>query len=1351
MRGDNFQLALIFLAGVVTLMVGVFIYRELFPEYKVYQNAYVQLEDFRAGITGEPPAAFYKEIKQILLPVANNGPDKLDRCVTCHTAMKLEHFSPTKVALDVNGHVMVDSEGIPLKVPNDAYVWKLLDDKIAQLTDPQVLQALEKEGRQSEVKDRKNEAERLASWKTHDLHDQTVDMTKVLAMHPLIGRETRPFQYHSMDQFGCTVCHSGNGRAIVTDRAHGPVFDGEYEIEEHAEKPQFLESDADNDPRFSKVFNDKPGHRLLFHTKPLLTGTLIEAQCAQCHQTTQEQINSAIAKVDFLKTQKEQQLKSLQDGIKNDEAAILSFIETKSEIQKIGLDKAIEKFKGNLTDYRLPSETLDGLAARVKYLLAVKEGAQAPSTANNQAIDVIDRDLEKILGQRELAHTLESALSASTDDKMALVKKFLTDHQKDQKTTGTIFEKLANVQKYEDALAKIDLAQDPLKEVSAENTTVQLMASVSDRMSEGYKRGQQLFLSQACHACHRISGLSKGGIGPELTTIGLVYPWYVKESIVWPDSNVEASQMPNFRLDHDEIEDLMTYLMSQKGEKKSVSEYDQTVTIKAWENGSQMPWEKPLPPNEVHDLRSSMVVFATEGCSSCHKLRGFDSNAGFKIEKGKPSFDELYREKEWFKRIFPEDIPGSQIVAALDRFPEEVDGHIDAHVRQNGLVEEIDTVIPRGVEAFYSNFKYALRAKDKYYSDLLAQAQSAAQKEEAAKGWQAWKERVENVLKVYIQEYGFGRDVGPRLHWSGIYRSEEWLVEHFRNPSSHSAKSIMPVMPFDDSKFYALSYMLQELGKKNRDETREIWAVKGFDPQQAYDIHCAACHGHTMFGNGPVAEKLYPIPKNLRNATFLRNLTKAEAKHSIVHGVKGGPMPPWGEAPISNVYTDGKPVLTENEIDQIVDWLFSSLPGGEVIKKDEDVGKWRYSPDEFIKELKQEGQKIPRPATNQTQSSAIIKSLPNGEGLYASLKPQVFYTSAEEISVDELFDEVAGTPETDGKMQYFIKKEFYTPENISAGQNFFILNCAHCHGTEGAGNGLRAAIMREAKPRMLTNLPWLRTRDDIWLLRSIKFGVPGTAMTPWGDQSSSLQRLQMVIFIRSLTGEKKDRDDLQSYVYQAFEVAIQAIDETRGTRYQKIEEMEKQAKAIRSKREQAFVALEKGKETPEETSRLYAEEVKLVQQIYQEKEKDQVALNLLEKVKEESDLYTNLGIAIIRRSMGDAILQRFFALIDLNKNRYANTNGKLSQSLDPKVEEEILKVNKELISTFESHLKAIEDKKKIFEGHLPSAERTERMRELEIDRSGLEKLFHRLIGDFERATRLRLEQKQIYANFPQGT
>ncbi len=62
-------------------------------------------------------------------------------------------------------------------------------------------------------------------------------------------------------------------------------------------------------------------------------------------------------------------------------------------------------------------------------------------------------------------------------------------------------------------------------------------------------------------------------------------------------------------------------------------------------------------------------------------------------------------------------------------------------MRHDSIIEEIQQNHPEMIEALYSNFRYASRAKPE----------------------KEWKERVERVLKAYIQEYGLGRLVGPGL------------------------------------------------------------------------------------------------------------------------------------------------------------------------------------------------------------------------------------------------------------------------------------------------------------------------------------------------------------------------------------------------------------------------------------------------------------------------------------------------------------------------------------------------------------------------------------------------------------
>ena len=93
------------------------------------------LEQFRSSYTHEPPPAFTEGVKQIVIEREDRGPPTIDRCTSCHVALQIPYFSPTKIAHDINGQIMRDEQGIPVKVPNDDYVWKKLDEQIAALTD----------------------------------------------------------------------------------------------------------------------------------------------------------------------------------------------------------------------------------------------------------------------------------------------------------------------------------------------------------------------------------------------------------------------------------------------------------------------------------------------------------------------------------------------------------------------------------------------------------------------------------------------------------------------------------------------------------------------------------------------------------------------------------------------------------------------------------------------------------------------------------------------------------------------------------------------------------------------------------------------------------------------------------------------------------------------------------------------------------------------------------------------------------------------------------------------------------------------------------------------------------------
>lgn len=941
MLADRYQKALVVLALAVTFFLGIFVYREIFPEYKIYQNRYVEMEQFRSSYTGDPVPPFKGGVSQIVITKEDKGPEDIDRCISCHVALKLNHFSPTKVASDVNGNVSLDANGYPIMIPNNDYVWGKLDEKIA---------SLRKEGSD-------HEADKLEELKSVEVGEHTYDMTKVLAMHPLIGKETRPFEYHSMEDFGCTSCHGGNGRGLVSDRAHGPVFDDQYEPELEGEEPEFLEKDEENDPKFSKVFNHKPGHRLLFQTKPILTGSLLQAKCMECHKTSQGEVSGIVQAIDSIAARQSSESSAIKSSVKHDEQAVTSLIDLMKQVLGSGIDGAENNLRLTTQNYHLTPHERDVASGKIRYLQQIRQNAHAGTDLREHVLKSIQFDLESLIGSPALVQALVKRLDNSKGSPEAEVSQFVADSINDPNAQGVLFKKKMNVAKLEKVADQISFTKDPIEKAASDNNLIHGLKSETDRMTRSFQRGKELFFSQACYACHRISGYTRGGVGPELTQIGLNYPWYVKESIVWPQANLKSSTMPNFKLDHDEVENLLTFLMSQKGTRQSEALTEQKMTLSQWEQGAKMPWEKAISPKEIQDTKIAMVTFGTEGCSSCHRLKGFTSAVGYTLEKENPTFDKLLKEREWFTATFPENIAGSRIVAMIDKHGAQIDAKISNDAHQPGALEEIEKIRENPLESFYSPFKYAMRAKNFELDEkLLAAAGDQAARNHAQEEYNLYQERLRKVMMMFIHEYGFGRQIGPNLHYSGVYRDEQWLVEHFRNPSSHVAKSIMPVLPFDDTKFYMLTRMLQELGRQNRDQIRQVWSARGFSPELAYNLHCAVCHGEYMHGNGIIAEWIYPIPKNLRDGTFLRNLTKERAKQSIMHGVKGTPMPPWSEAPAStDEDSDGQPVLTEAEVDGIVNWIFQALPGAEVIQDDSQVPKWNYMPEDVYKELQKEG------------------------------------------------------------------------------------------------------------------------------------------------------------------------------------------------------------------------------------------------------------------------------------------------------------------------------------------------------------------------------------------------------------
>jgi len=319
---------------------------------------------------------------------------------------------------------------------------------------------------------------------------------------------------------------------------------------------------------------------------------------------------------------------------------------------------------------------------------------------------------------------------------------------------------------------------------------------------------------------------------------------------------------------------------------------------------------------------------------------------------------------------------------------------------------------------------------------------------------------------------------------------------------------------------------------------------------------------------------------------------------------------------------------------------------------------------------------------------------------------------------------------------YYIRKRFYTEENIQAGREFYSINCAVCHGQEADGTGIRAEIMTEAKPRMLTNLDWQNTHDDLYMLRSIKYGVPGTAMTPWGDFTSSLQRMQLVIFIRSLTEETERRGQLATALFQAFDAAQMTIENARIEEYTNIDTTQKQYGETKRELEKIKDDIVTGKATPEQASVIFKKEFDLLAQLQKQKEKDNKYTDLKGSVKKEFDLYQEIGKALINRQVDEETFNDFLNLIKISgENRFSIKEKHLT--ISPAPEKEIAAIGQKIINMLNTTIANLSKENHLEEGKIQTPAIAKKAAHLTSEIRDYTKLRNLIVSNLQEAVRER--------------
>jgi mono/diheme cytochrome c family protein len=86
--------------------------------------------------------------------------------------------------------------------------------------------------------------------------------------------------------------------------------------------------------------------------------------------------------------------------------------------------------------------------------------------------------------------------------------------------------------------------------------------------------------------------------------------------------------------------------------------------------------------------------------------------------------------------------------------------------------------------------------------------------------------------------------------------------------------------------------------------------------------------------------------------------------------------------------------------------------------------------------------------------------------------------------------------------------------SIARGAQLFNINCSHCHGTGGKGDGPIATYLQNRKPADLT-ADVVQNKSDGALFLTISNGVPGS-MPALNENLSVRERWDVVNFIRTL-------------------------------------------------------------------------------------------------------------------------------------------------------------------------------------------------------------------------------------------
>ena len=330
------------------------------------------------------------------------------------------------------------------------------------------------------------------------------------------------------------------------------------------------------------------------------------------------------------------------------------------------------------------------------------------------------------------------------------------------------------------------------------------------------------------------------------------------------------------------------------------------------------------------------------------------------------------------------------------------------------------------------------------------------------------------------------------------------------------------------------------------------WAgdVKEIKPDLIYKESCSVCHGDKGDGRSRASNSLFPPPRNFTTAS---DLTRERMILTVTHGKRGTAMTSW------------KTQLNEQQIEAVVDYVRNNFMQ-EVIEQHLATGRLVYghncaschgdrgqgvkasffasAPRSFTasnarKDLTHErimtavikgvpGTKMPGYANTLSAShleavvdytrevliapAAASESDPAPEPTVKLASPNSTASDSPNSSVSTQAPSTSSEDATTAKIDMGLPLPEALIGDTRWGEQFFMRNCATCHGTLGDGQGPRAYFMT-IKPRNFLDERSRSTLNRPAIYSAIKLGRQGTEMPAWDKVLSNQEIANITEFV----------------------------------------------------------------------------------------------------------------------------------------------------------------------------------------------------------------------------------------------